>query len=125
VASSFIGRITRVPRKKHRPVTSHWQFLSNLSHNVVSRYNWNIVESDVKHHNPNSTYWYFWDYLLQEEVKEEEYNEEDLYAKAEYTSSLTKHQNVYFKSLVLYTNFMQIALQIMCNYKAEICLKKC
>jgi hypothetical protein len=35
------------------------------------------------HHNPNSTYWYFWDYLLQEEVKEEEYNEEDLYAKAE------------------------------------------
>ena len=49
----------------------------------MPRYNWNIVESDIKHHNPNSTYWYFGDYLLQEEVKEEEYNEEDLYAKAE------------------------------------------
>jgi hypothetical protein len=52
---------TGVPGENHRPaaVASHWQ---TLSRNFVSsklkminrdpRYNWNIAESGIKHHNP-------------------------------------------------------------------------
>jgi hypothetical protein len=56
---SFIGE-TGEPRENHQPAISHWQ---TLSHNVVlntpheqdSNFSGvrNIVESGVKHHNPN------------------------------------------------------------------------
>jgi hypothetical protein len=63
---SFIDGDTRVSGENHRPVTSHWQTLSNnvvsstprlsvvRTHNVSGCRqwdNWNIVENDIKHHN--------------------------------------------------------------------------
>jgi hypothetical protein len=62
VAVSFIGGGNQSTQRK--PPTSHWQTLSHHLYQVhfamngenwLPRYNWNIVESGVKHHKPNQT----------------------------------------------------------------------